>query len=193
MMRARALDPLSLITDVLVGTSFGFMGETEHEIRELKKVIDLDSGFASAHYYLGRVYMGQRRYDEALAEFTVAKELFNNAPIVSAELASAYAFSGKKKEAQAVLDELNQRAKKEYVSPCLLAQVYAALGEKEQVMTSLEKAYSEHAFGLMFVASYLNRDDLRSDPRLQRIIKGIGFPALATSSSRLSAASYSNR
>ena len=57
----------------------------------------------------------------------------------------AYAMSGRRAEAQTVIAELQQTAKRRYVSPYDVATIYAGLGEKEQTLAWLEKAYEDRS------------------------------------------------
>jgi hypothetical protein len=66
------------------------------------------------------------------------------------------------------------RQSKEFSSAAEIALIYAGLGENEQAMTWLEKAYSKR-----FNPSILLRpafDPLRSDPRRQNFAHRIGLP-----------------
>ena len=50
--------------------------------------------------------------------------------------------SGKRSEAQAILDKL--KTKKGYVSPAELSILYIGLGDNEGALASLERAYETH-------------------------------------------------
>jgi hypothetical protein len=45
--------------------------------------------------------------------------------------------------------------------------LYARLGEKEQALEWLEKAYAEHSDGMVRLKKELAFDNLRSDPRFK--------------------------
>ena len=65
------------------------------------------------------------------------------------------------------------RQPKEFSSAAEIALIYAGLGENDQAMTWLERAYSER-----FNPSILLRpafDPLRSDPRFQNLVHRIGL------------------
>jgi hypothetical protein len=49
-------------------------------------------------------------------------------------LAMAYGFEGNKKEATKVIYELKDKRRREYLRPYILAEDYAALGEKNEAM-----------------------------------------------------------
>jgi tetratricopeptide (TPR) repeat protein len=114
-------------------------------------------------------------YEEAIAEYQKAIALGGRPTFVSA-VGHAYALSGKRGEAQQVLDELKGLSKRSYVPPYDFALVYAGLGEKEQAISWLEKAYEAGGgvhFGLKVDPIW---DGLRSHPRFQGLLLRMGLP-----------------
>jgi hypothetical protein len=93
-----------------------------------------------------------------------------------AALGHVYAVAGRKGEARKILAELEELAKHRYVSPYDRATVYAGLGEKDQAITWLERAYQERSDGLVFLKVEPKFDGLRSDPRFVDLLRHVGFP-----------------
>jgi hypothetical protein len=50
------------------------------------------------------------------------------------------------------------------------------IGETEEAMAWLERAYEEHAPDLVWAKADPSFDPLRSDPRFQDLLRRIGFP-----------------
>ena len=90
-------------------------------------------------------------------------------------LGRAYAESQKKLEANEMLDELNELAKRQYVSAYEVATIYVALGNNEQVFQLLEEAYAEHSFHLVNLNVCPQFKLVRSDPRFQDLVQRIGL------------------
>jgi hypothetical protein len=90
-------------------------------------------------------------------------------------LAYSYAVAGKFDRAQAGLNELKALAKKRYVSPYIEAIVQAGLGEKEQALTQLEKAFREKACWMVFLNVDPFLDSLRSEPRFTALVRRMAF------------------
>jgi hypothetical protein len=92
-----------------------------------------------------------------------------------AQVGVAYAAAGRNAEALMVIDHLQKEVKRSYVSPYGLAQIYAALGNKQQALKWLPIAYDEHAVWI----SYLNVDPilgpLRSEPEFHDLVRRMGF------------------
>lgn len=82
--------------------------------------------------------MGRR--DEALA---VAQRAATSARVPSqvAQTASAYALAGDKEKARVLLRQLIGQAKGRYLCGKNVAAVYSVLGDKDDAMGWLEKAY----------------------------------------------------
>jgi predicted Zn-dependent protease len=72
--------------------------------------------------------------------FLQRAELSNGDQGTSGSLAHAFAAIGNKAEAERILRDLERRSKDNYISPYVLAAIYAGLGEKDKEFQYLEKA-----------------------------------------------------
>jgi Flp pilus assembly protein TadD len=75
---------------------------------------------------------------EAIAELQRAIQLSVESPTCTANLARAYAVSGRKAEAVELLNDLKTRSTHGDPPAAEIAMVYPALGDKDQAMTWLE-------------------------------------------------------
>src|SRR5262249_39061655 len=91
-------------------------------------------------------------------------------------LGYVYAVSGRKEEAQRVLEELREMSKRRYISAYTIAIVYAGLGEADPAFEWLSKAYEERAQSLIFLKVNPRLHSLRSDPRFADLVRRIGLP-----------------
>jgi len=72
---------------------------------------------------------------------------------------------------------LERAPKDTYVSPYLIATIYAGLGEKDKSFAFLEKAEREKNGDLVWAVRADPRlDNLRSDPRFQALLRRMNFP-----------------
>jgi hypothetical protein len=71
---------------------------------------------------------------------------------------------------------LKERTKKDKLGTYEVALVCAGLGDKDQAIEWLEKAYQEHSVGVMFLKVDPTLDPLRSDPRFQDLLRRMNFP-----------------
>jgi hypothetical protein len=56
------------------------------------------------------------------------------------------------------------------VPPYNLATVYAGLGQKEQALTALERAYADRSLLLMNIGTDPEFESLRSEPRFRAVL-----------------------
>ena len=177
MAKTRELDPIR---------SEPFSGEAliNYHLRNYKALIEIDRAFVAqypnswfAHYWLGVGHEGSGQAPEATPEYQKAVELSQGNTDPTAALAHAYAATGRKAEAQKILREWLRQSETSYVSPYMIATVYAALGDKDKAFEFLEKAYQERSSDLpWFLRVDLRIDNLRSDPRFQDLLRRMNFP-----------------
>jgi eukaryotic-like serine/threonine-protein kinase len=172
--RALELDPLSLAINWYLGLNLYHARQYDKAMEQLRKTIQMEPNYHLARNSLGRVYLEKGMYAEALLEFQTASKL-RGEPVVSASnLAVFYAMSGNKSEAQRILDELKQMPPSDD-SPLLIARAYTALGEKDQAIEWLERAYQERAFSVFFLKVDPEFDSMRSDSRFADLMRRIGL------------------
>ena len=82
---------------------------------------------------------------------------------------------GRAPEAEAILNRLEERSDKRYVSPALLAQVLIGLGRTEDALERLEEATSSRATDLIWIGVRPVYDPLRGSPRFQAIEATVGL------------------
>ena len=167
LRRALALDPASLPINADLGNFSCLSGKLDEGIEQLKKTIELAPTWPRAHVLLSNCYLEKGMWNEAIEEIQGT-----GAPgfVVRARM---YAATGKRDEALKIIAEMKQRPN---VSPMGLANVYNALGEKDQTFEYLEKAYAEGAPLLRALQTGKIWDPLRSDPRFKDLLKRMRLP-----------------
>lgn len=146
--RTDELEPLSFVASSHLAWIYYLSGQSDKAIEQGKKILDLDPTSFPARRYLGLAYEQKGMYPEAIAEFEKGVKL-SGSPLMLALLGHAYAVSGKRAEAQRVLDDLQQLQSQRYVSPYTVAAIYAGLGDHEQAFKWLDKAVDERDIWLM--------------------------------------------
>jgi tetratricopeptide (TPR) repeat protein len=175
--RAQDLDPLSLLVRTNLGVMLHYSRRYEEAIAQYRKVLELDSkDTTEARFQLARVYITKRMFPEALAEITKMRAANPSNVNFMSLLAMAYGFEGKKKEATKLIYELKDKRRREYLRPYILAEDYAALGEKNEAMDWLEKAYEERDDWINWIKVDPNLHVLRSEPRFATLLRRVGFP-----------------
>ena len=91
-------------------------------------------------------------------------------------LGRVYAAAGRRKEAREILQQLNELSKQRYVTPYVLGQTYAALGEIDEAFCWLETGYQERAAWMVVLKIDPHLDPLRCDPRFEDLLRRMNFP-----------------
>jgi tetratricopeptide (TPR) repeat protein len=125
------------------------------------------------------VYREKGMYPEAIASdkrWTATHPFQSRDPYPLAVLASIYGLQGRNDEAEALIKELKETARHRYVSGFFFAEAYVDLGQSDEAITWLERAYEEHDEWMVFANSYPGLDRLRSEPRFQALMRRMHFP-----------------
>jgi len=176
MKRALELEPASLVMNTFMGMTLYYAGRYDEAIDQCRRTIEMDPNFPVAHWHLGLAYEQKQVLDAATEEFKKAISLSGGSPLMKAALGRAYAKSQKQREANEMLNELNQLAQQQYVSAYELATIYLALSNEEEAFRLLAKAYAEHSFHLVNLNVSPQFQSVRSDPRFQDLVERIGLP-----------------
>jgi serine/threonine-protein kinase len=127
-------------------------------------------------YFLGVAYEGLGRRSEAIPEYQKAIEMSKGDQDPVAALAHAYAVVGRRTEAETMLRDLQRRSSEGYVSPYMIATIYAGLDNKDRAFEFLEKARQERCWDIAWqIKVDLRLDNLRSDPRFQALLRRVGM------------------
>jgi adenylate cyclase len=169
--KALELDPLNSLFNTDLGFFFYWARRYDDAITQFRKTLELDSNIALPHHSLGWCMVWKGNLTEARAEFQKAATL-DDLPWYKANLGYVYAVSGDRAKAEQVLRELDDLAKKQYVSPALPASVYLGLGEKAKALDWIEKAYEDRDPMLWWNTDQLY-DSVRNDPRFQAIMQKV--------------------
>ena len=141
MERAHELDPLSPHIEWSIAESYMLAGEMKKAEEKCQEALALHADFWPAHALLGNIYLWQKDYGRAIASMRTAVEVSKRHPYTLGMLASAYALAGRRAEALAIVSELKQLARRQYVAPPVMVRAYASLGNKVQAMEWMNKSY----------------------------------------------------
>ncbi len=176
--RAYDLDPLSLIINNLQTMTFYYTRRLDAALGAARRTLDLEKDFPPAHLWMGNVLVQTKQFTPGIAELQEAVRLIGRHNEALSTLGHAYAVSGRKQEAVAVIEELKRWPEQGYDPTINIALVYAGLGQNNEAMEWLEKGFRAHSswftqFGLKVDPRW---DGLRSDARFRDLLKHIGFP-----------------
>ena len=187
MEKARELDPFSIIINVELGCPYLYSKQYDRAIEYFQKALEMDSDFPFGHFALAEAYDQTGRYEQALAEHEKALELARRGQAIDLGGGDAprawYALTGPLQNAYKQLRGPNYwqdrlvSATKLYddgrATASAVAGIYAILGDKEQAVDWLEKAYGQSDDFLVFLNIQPQFENLRSEPRFRALVKKI--------------------
>src|SRR5207253_397248 len=122
--RAGEVDPLLARINSNASQILYHARRYDEAIEEARRGLTSDPNFFLNHQQLGWLYVQTRAYDSAIAAFKIAIDLKAGSQ-VEADLAHAYAVSGRTADASRILEQLIERSTRTYISPFDIAVVYA--------------------------------------------------------------------
>ena len=176
MKRSHELDPASLQINEDLGVAYYYLRDFDQAIQQQHKTINLDSNYFFGYVRRGQAYLQKSMYKEAIDDLIKARTLSGNWPAAVAELGCAYAMAGQENKARAIINELNQRAKHEYIDPYLIALIETSLGDNDRAIEWLTKAFEARSPWMAWLKVEPKFDRLRSDPRFVNLLHQIGPP-----------------
>jgi TolB-like protein/Flp pilus assembly protein TadD len=174
--RAHELDPMSSIISQNLAQTYRRKDDHKTAIEICQKIMDLDPNFPGGHFAIAWSYLKTGRNEEAIAEFRKAAELGGWSSSNFGELGVAFAVSGRTKEAQAMIKELEEQFRNKQAEGKDLAIVYASLGDKDKAFEWLEKDFSSRTVSLPEIRWSPGWEPLRDDPRYKDLLKRMGLP-----------------
>jgi serine/threonine-protein kinase len=173
--RARQLDPANPMLTTCTGWHSLFDRQFD-EAKTYASEAQMMMPSFWAQIVRGWAFIGQVQNDSAVVAMRSAATLSNNLPFASAALAHALAKAGKTAEARKLLDMLVRQSIKGYVSAYDIAIVYAGLGDNDQAIAWLRKAFSERSMFLVHMTWDARLETLHTDGRFAELVKQLGFP-----------------
>jgi tetratricopeptide (TPR) repeat protein len=166
------LDPLTAQRHVDLGWKLSIAGRHEDSIAQLAKALELTPDFANAYAVLGMSYLRRGAHADAVAmcERGVALSLGASG---SRYCATVYAQSGRRLQARELLGRMLAQP---YISPYQVASVYDALGDTDEALEWLSRAYDARAPEMCFLKSDSFSTELSSDPGFQDLLRRMSFP-----------------
>ena len=169
--RAVELDPLSLSLQANRALLDYFAGRYDRADSLLREVLKSDSTDVLAQWGLALVAEQQGRPDDAIA---ILEPLSVSSLNRKSSLGHAYAVAGKAARARTILAALRAATAKSYVPSYYFALVHTGLGERDQALRYLERAYEERSTVLAYLLIDPRLGPLRDEPRFLALARRLG-------------------
>ena len=168
-------DPLALLTNQMLADAYISARRYDLAIAQLHKALDLHPNDPLLEYQLGWAYIFSGAYDQGMESIRNSQAADGVDPQLSPDVACINAMTGKPDKTRQTLNRLLALAKKNPVSPGLIALVYLALDERAQGLTWLEKAYAQHSSMMTWLKVDPRFDRIREEPRFQDLMRRVGL------------------
>lgn len=175
-LRALELDPLD--PEMSVHLAFHYFNARQYDeaLESCRSAQEIDPNFHETYWMLGLAYGGKELFEEAITALRRGIALSGESAMERMALGYVYGRAGRKAEAEGILQELNELARRRHVSGYDFAVVYAGQGLKDRALESLERAYRERTNWMPYISVDPRLDSLRSDPRFQDLLRRLDLP-----------------
>ena len=175
LTKAQELDPLSAHAAALTGIALHVGRRYEEATAACRQALELQPDMTLALWHLGNICSSRSQHEEALAYRRRVPEAIARSPLHLCGLIPALARVGKDAEAKRLLSELTDGRQRQYVSPFAYASIYGGLGDLDEALNQLEKAYEERSPGFVYLL-LPHWDPIRDHPRGQDLVRRLNLP-----------------
>ena len=159
----------------MAGLVYEWSGDVERATELYREATALDSGNPNGRHSLGLLLCKSNEVEEGLDLLREARRISDEDPLIVGDIGRCLANVGRNDEARLLLADLRSRTIDEWVSPVALARIHIGLGESEEVLSELERAYEERAYRIVELDVDPRWDDIRARPRFQDLRRAVGL------------------
>ena len=174
--RAVRLDPLAYTVHGAMCWVYMFARRHHEHLVHGKRAVELHPEAPHMRWALGAGYLEAGDFEAAIAQMRAGAQLAD-APLFRALLAETYAVTGRRDEAQTILQHLQARSGEEYLTPYMFARIHTALGDRDEAFRWLNIAYQERAPWMVLLKRDPRMDSLRADSRYETLLRLMNFPS----------------
>ena len=178
LQTAIELEPFSSIGYITEYVVLLTAGKLEEAFEHARKGIEMDPDSLIAIRIMGIAYLYRKQYEKASEYLQLASKLSNRAVFNQVDLINLYTTKDNFKQAEGIMEELRSRLNEgKYVSPCIMSFAAGFLGNIDEAMNWLEKAYDQQDAYLCILKYYpFVPGKLRQDDRFQSFLDKMNFP-----------------
>lgn len=141
---ALSLDPLSYTANAVMCWVYWIARRFDRLLEHSRRTVELHPDIPHSHWPLAFAYIELSEPEAGIPEMRLAVEV-GGATLFRALLAETCALAGRRDEAQEILQQLQQHANEQYVTPYMFARIQTALGNPDDAFRWLNIGYSERA------------------------------------------------
>jgi TolB-like protein len=164
------LQPLSVYLRSGMGAILFWARQYDRALEKTLEALEMNPYFGTVHFVLGWIYEQKKMYKEAISAFKKAIKILGFS-YMGPLLGHAYAISGKRKEAEKIITEVNELSKQQYVSSFHRSAIHIALKDNDQAFELLDKAYENRDNWLVTIKIDPRFDSVRMDSRYIQLLQ----------------------
>ena len=174
MKRAMELEPLAIQQGSNYAGVLMYARRFDEAVEQARRTYQLDPHQVGAQNWLCHTLNAAGLHAEAV---TIGEQVKRTAASsINACLGIAYAGTGQREKSQAIMAEVKEKGKSEYITGYWMAIHHAALGETDAAFAELEKAFQNRDWFLNRIKIDPFMDPLRDDPRFDVMVKRLNLP-----------------
>jgi TolB-like protein/tetratricopeptide (TPR) repeat protein len=169
--RMLGYDPQSAALIGELGCVDYYRGDYDGAIRHYREAMNEDPHSPVPYWGLGKSLSLSGSYDQAtqaMREFKTVNGF--EPPLLTAEIGYSLAMAGRKREAQAQIDELVKESRTHFVDPYLVSLIYLGGHDEEQTLRWLNRAYQVRSPFLISIPTEPKWKDMLQKPPLQHFV-----------------------
>jgi len=171
--KATALDPFSALHVSDLASELWWTDQYEEALREVDKSLRLIPDYGFALFVKGGIYSSKKMHGEAI---DIRSKAYHLNVDWRWTLAHSYAVAGRREDALKIAEEI--KVDPHPMDTWGLAEIYAALGDKDEAFHWLDEGYKVRFSWVPWIASNPNFESLRDDPRFDNLLKRLNLPRL---------------
>jgi adenylate cyclase len=171
------LEPLSSLFHAMRSVVLHCEGRFGEALDACTTGLEVDADSFLCLVNAGSAQVALHQYEDAIAYFESARKLSSKQFMPVHGLIWCYCLTGRPEKARALMNELKERSKSEYVANTFTALSAAYLNDIDEAFEYFEKAFIDKD-PILLLLKYVQWVPLhlRQDPRFQNLLDRIGFP-----------------
>jgi eukaryotic-like serine/threonine-protein kinase len=172
--RVLELDPISFNAALNFIRALYSARQFEDAIQQCLKLLEMDPNQVPVLRMLAVSYEQRRMYDQALDTQQKVVTLTGGSLVSKSVLGHIYGLAGNTREAIKILKDIESHPKQKQKS-YYMAMIYAALGQQDQAIDWLERAFQERSTFLIFIKTDFALEPLHSHPKFAALVRRVGL------------------
>lgn len=181
--QALELAPESPFVNGVYGRVLYYTCQYSRAIEQMKKAFQMTSGPGGmGHIILGKAYLQNKMYQEALTEFSEAEKPSASytadtdlSRVATTLRGIALAEMGETNKANKILMELTSPSEKSQSEPCWLGLLYFITGDKDRGLKLMDEAYEEGDMWVRYIKVDPLFDVMRGEPGFTALLGKMGL------------------